>query len=270
MTKSTKSKNGEASKDLTPSGAQPPAELLDSGAWEEETIDNEDLVLPTIRLNQATSKLVSDGVALPGEFRNTFDKQTKLGDAKNPLEIIPFGTFKTWVIRVNGDFKEIVPVTPENIDWEWEEMDADENVIKREKWFNVYCLTPSDVKKGEAFPAVLSFKGMSYKGAKSFATIVKKLQAFKKPMASRVFRVVAEQTKNDKGTFFVMKEVEMGRPTTTEELQAAHQWHTALKGQDVKVDYEETEDTEATETTTQSVPTTTKGKTTEGVAAAQV
>lgn len=257
MSKSKESKSTDEQKDLTQTQSGPPGELLDLDAWGEEQIDNEDLVLPTIRLLQAQSKMVENGNGVAGEFRNTFDKQTKLGDAKTktPLEIIPFGKYKTWVIRKNGQFDSIVPVTPDNIDWAWEEEDEDENIIKREKWFNVYCLTPGDVKKGEAFPAVLSFKGKSYKAVKQFATIVKKLQAFKKPMATRVFTVTAEKTTNDKGTFFIMKDVEMGRPTTTEELQAAHEWRMALKGREVKVDYEVDEEGGDSETETQKTTT---------------
>lgn len=268
MSKSAKSKNTEEKQVQSQTQSKLPAHLTDPGAWVEEQIDSEDLSLPTIRLLQGLSKLVTTGVGIPGEFRNTFDKNRKLGDPKSPLQIIPFGTFKTWVIRVNGDFHKIVPVTPENIGWEWEELDKDENVIKREKWFNVYCLTPGDVERGEAFPAVISFKGMSYKAAKNFATLVKKLQTFKQPMASRVFEISCEADKNEKGSFFKLSEVALGRETTVKEMEAAHKWHVALVKEKTKVNvnYEETE--QAEETVKDDVPA--QAKTQEGVAAVTV
>ncbi len=271
MSKSVKSNNTEENNKVAPVEDQLPSSLIGEGGFEEEQIDNEDLSLPTIRLTQALSKLVQDGIAKQGEFRHSFDKERVLGDSKTPLEIIPFGKFKVWVIRKNKQFDSIVPVTPENIDWEWEELDSEENVIKREKWFNVYCLIPSEVKQGAAFPAVLSFKGKSYKAVKTFATIVKKLQGFKQPMASRVFKIHCEQDKNEHGTFYKISDVEMGRKTTTQEIKAALDWHKSLKAQSagsVSVDYEEMEEKEV-ESQAQASPSTNDPKA-EGVAAQAV
>jgi len=222
-----------------------PAEITAPKGYEEEVIDNEDLVLPTIRLLQATSGMVEDAIGLSGEFRCTSEKSFKLGDPKSPLEFIPLGTFKNWVIRINKEFDSIVPVTAENIDWEWESLDEKENVIRREKWFNVYVLTPRMIANGEVFPAVLSFKGTSYKAGKQFASHVKMMQSFKKAMFSKVFSVSCEQTKNEHGTFHIMKDVEKVRNVTQAEMDAAFQWHKLVKEtKKITVNYEETEGVE--------------------------
>src|SRR3954471_23034774 len=57
--------------------------------WGMPKLTAQDVVLPKILAMQGMSKLVTDGVAVMGEFRDSLNNVV-LGDLKNPIEFIPF------------------------------------------------------------------------------------------------------------------------------------------------------------------------------------
>lgn len=208
-----------------------PAEM--SGTWGGEGLDSGDIIVPRILLMQPMSELVTGGDAKIGEFRDSMDKSRVLGNEKTPLEVIIFGSFKTWVEFIDGEFDKIYNCTRENADLPLEQT-TETGLVTRDRVINYQCLLPGDVEKGEAFPYVLSCRRTSYKAGKQIATIVKKLAMFKKPSAAKVIQVMSVKTKNDKGTFFVL-EACSGRDATAKEMKAAWEWHQVLARSQFKV-----------------------------------
>ena len=148
--------------------------------WGSENVTTEDLIVPKILLMQATSALVADGKASPGHFVHSMDK-TKLGDKENPVEIIIFGSYKSWVEYKDDTYLKSYQWTAENADQEWNDTDIDGAEIQRKLIRNYYCLLPKDIESGIPFPMVLSCKGMSAQAGKWLATKMKMLEMFKKP-----------------------------------------------------------------------------------------
>lgn len=212
-----------------------PAEYQTQGAWGGEEISNEDIIIPKILLMQPMSELVTDGVARIGEFRDSMNKDRKLGDEKAAVELIVFGTFKTWLEFKDDEFLATKIWTPQNADLKLEEIMEDGSIIRRDKVLNFYCLIPGDIAAGEPFPFVLSCRRTSAMAGKTINTHIKKLQMFKKPSAAKVFALTSRKETNDKGTFFV-SEINLLRDSTPEELSVAYDWYKALAKSKVRVD----------------------------------
>lgn len=205
--------------------------------WGAEEISNEDIIIPKIMLMQPMSELVTDGIASIGEFRDSLNKDKKIGDSKTPVSIIVFGSFKTWVEFKDGEYLTTKPMTPENSGLPQEEIVEEGAVITRDRVMNFYCLRPEDIEAGEAFPYVLACRRTSYGAGKKIATHLKKLQMFRKPAAAKVFSLSSRKETNDKGTFFVM-DIDVKGDSTNEQVKAAYIWHQALNSQrdGVKID----------------------------------
>ena len=216
------------------------------GAWGSEDIGSDDITIPKILLMQPMSELVTDGIAKIGEFRSSLEKDKKLGDAETPLEVITFGSFKTWIEFKDGEYLATKKFTPENAELPLEEVAEDGAIITRDKVLNFYCLVPKDVTNNEAFPFVLSCRRTSYNAGKTIATHIKKLQMFKKPSAAKVFTLKSNKETNDKGTFFTIQ-VDVGRDSTKTELETAYEWYKLLAKSKVKVDDSDLGPTAATE-----------------------
>lgn len=212
-----------------------PAEYQSQGAWGGEDISNEDIIIPKILLMQPMSELVTDGVARIGEFRDSMNKDRKLGDEKTAVELIIFGTFKTWLEFKDDEYLSTKQWSPQNADLKLEEVVEDGSIIRRDKVLNFYCLIPGDIASGEPFPFVLSCRRTSAMAGKTINTHIKKLQMFKKPSAAKVFALTSRKETNDKGTFFV-SEINVLRDSTPEELTAAYEWYKALAKSKVRVD----------------------------------
>jgi len=218
----------------------------EQSAWGGEGITNDDITIPKILLMQPMSDLVTDGIAKIGEFRDSLDPEKMLGNDKTPVEVIVFGTFKTWIEFKDGEFLSIKRMTGENEGLEREEIQEDGSVITRDKTWNFYCLVPSDIESGETFPYVISFRRTGTKAAKDINTYLVKLKMMNKPSAASVFALTSYKETNDKGTFFV-PQVKVVRKTTNEEIAAAKTWYEVLGKSNVRVD-----DSDVTKTTTAS------------------
>ncbi len=210
-------------------------EYQSQGAWGGEEIANEDLVIPKILLMQPMSVLVTEGIAKIGEFRDSLNKDRSLGSDKSPVEIIVFGSFKTWIEYKDGEYDTTKKMDATNADLPLEEILEDGSVITRDKVLNFYNLVAGDISSGEAFPFVLSCRRSSYQTGKKLSTHIKKLQMFKKPSAAKVFSLSSRKETNEKGTFFVT-DVEVLRDATSEEMATAYEWYKLLAKAKVKVD----------------------------------
>lgn len=212
------------------------------GSWGSENLDSKDMIVPKLLVMQGMSKLVTDGVAMVGQIRESIEGNLLGGIVKpkemQPIEVIFFGSFKTWVVYENENgmdqYKGTVPFSVENQDWQLNEV-VDGVAVRRDKTLNFYCLTVADIKAGMVFPYVVSFRRTSMPAGKKLATIAKKLSAFNKPMAYKVFNLGVEMKENDKGKFFVPT-IEATRDSTEAELKEAYKWHLTMKSASVKVD----------------------------------
>lgn len=206
-------------------------------AWGSEGLSNSDILVSKILLMQGLSDLVADGKATPGQLRDSLAGDL-LGDKASPCAIIPFSSFRTWVIfeKKNGkdEYVKTVPITPENEAWPINEIVGGVEV-RRDKCLNFYVLKPSDIKDGLAFPFLVSFRRYGSMAGKKLTTFAAKLKAFKKPMAAKVFMLAVQTEENDKGKFFSF-DITMDRDTTPAELAEAHKWYLTLQTATVRHD----------------------------------
>jgi hypothetical protein len=97
-------------------------------------------------------------------------------------------------------------------------------------------LIPSEIEKGEYLPYVLSFRNTSYSAGKKLMTLFKKLEAFKKPPASRVFSLSTFMKENDKGIFYVLDVAQKDGETPAHMMKAAYDWYKTVSAGAVKID----------------------------------
>lgn len=223
--------------------AAPPAvpeEML--GTWGmDEDIDNRDILIGKVIPMQSNSKFVAEQeIASAGELRDSVTKEL-LAEKDEALEFIVFKTFKTWIIekKVGKDweYEETVDVTPDNVDWEWEDEDEEGNEIKRTMSLNFYGILPKELEeKGTCFPRVISFRSTSYYGGRQLISFLKILQAQKLPPASKVFELSLEKRSNDKRQSWYVMNVQEGRSAEETELGEAFKWFQTIKKSAVRVD----------------------------------
>jgi hypothetical protein len=220
-----------------------PAEIT-AGDWGVvESLETTDLLVPKIFHQQGLSQFVSEGKAKAGDFCDSLTGEVLAGKDEK-LEIIVFGSYKTTIVSVYDErakkfqLKEIITHVPENAKQMAElqqEEDTPEGKIKRNIYYNLFCLLPSKISE---LPFVLSLGSTKTKAAKKINTMIFKLSQQKKPGAAVVFELTSVQEKNDKGTWYGI-EVNQGRWTTPEELLRAHAWHLKSKTQKFNVVEEE-------------------------------
>ncbi len=199
-------------------------------AYGTEDIDNEDIIIPKILVMQGMSKRVTEGKAKLGDMIDSLTGQW-LGDLENPIDFIPFKTFKTWIVFHNNEYKETIPVTPLNKNWPIEET-VDGVTVRRDKVYNVYCLLPEQIKEGEFLPFVLAFRRTSYYTGRKLATAFAKLRMFKKPAFSKVFCLSTNKQTKDKHTFFTFDLLQVDN-STKEQMKECKMWYDIVKGKRV-------------------------------------
>lgn len=217
---------------------------VDMDIWGMPKLTAQDVVLPKILAMQGMSKLVTDGLAVMGEFRDSLNNVV-LGDLKNPIEFIPFHLEKVFVVmeeeKEKYRFHHQEPITPENEKHAFE--DKGEKGAKQ-KWYrtiNVYALLPKDVKDGAALPFVISFRSTSANAGRKVATTMylKNVKAGKTP-AAMVLELSGTRRENDKGKFIVMDAVEK-RASTEAEVQACFEWVKVVRAGQTQVDHSDLE-----------------------------
>jgi hypothetical protein len=215
-------------------------------AWGPSSISAKDILIPRILLMQPMSEKVTAGEAAFGEFRNSLDN-SKMGDFKTPLEIIPICMKKNWVeydVTAGDDYKNkkflrAVPVTPANESLPYK--DSEQNgalKISRDLCMDFYVLLPSEIALGGAIPYVLTFRRSSLTAGKVLITQmeVKNKMAGKSP-ASVICTVSAGKETNDAGTFAVMS-VTPSKPTPEASADEALKWFKVINLGQAKVSEE--------------------------------
>jgi hypothetical protein len=221
----------------TESKAVSTSDAMAFGAFGTENVINQDLTFPKILLMQGLSQWVSQGLAAPGEIVESFEKR-KLGNAKKPVQIIPFFNLNVWKLKkeVNGKF---VTVGYEDrvgaearMDREFTHSSGEKGL--REKTFNLFCLLKDGNLK---VPYMVGFTNYSFKhAAQSYLNKLQLLKAEGKSPAYVLWNLGVTQEKNAKGEFpvFTLDTVkdEKGHDieNSYDEVKAAFEAHKSLSG----------------------------------------
>lgn len=226
--------------------------------WGGSPISAKDIVLPRILLMQPMSEKVTEGEAAFGDLIESLNGE-KIGDLKNPIEIIPFYMTKTFVEYNANDPKDkkyvrIVPITPENDDLPYNDdngtdRDGKPCKIERDRCMNFYCLLPKDIENNSAIPHIVTFRRSSAKAGKKLATqmYVKNRDAGLPPPAVMVNLSVAKDS-NDKGTFGVL-DVNFTKKTPENHVKECLRWVKLILAGQATVHEESFEDEVETVTT---------------------
>lgn len=224
-------------------------------AWGSEGIDASDVVIPKLLLMQGQSEFVAAGKVKAGDIVKSTTGDL-LGGAAGGVEIIPFMTFKTWVLsEFSGsryEFRGVEPITAENVN-EPLEWNVGSKAWRRDRCLNFYVLLPADISKemkalkkleekgelpdpGDALlPCVLSFRRTSYGAGKDLATHFMKAATFNVPPAVSKFKLLSKLEKNDQGTFYIFT-IEPAGKSSEEEINACKKWYEVISHTKVKVD----------------------------------
>lgn len=210
---------------------------LYAGMMDDAPVAASDLVMPVLLLMQPTSKLVGDEKAKAGQFVGSLEKNL-VAEKGAPIELIPFGVHKTWVIfkkeKEKQIFDRIEPVTDKNASRPREET-IDGTTYQNFETLNYFAVLTSDIAKGFYLPYLIRFRSTGYKTGKTMETFRAKLQQFGKPHCASTFLLSAEYTENLRGKFYV-PQLAWGRDTSPEELAAIKPWLETVKAGKAKVD----------------------------------
>lgn len=189
-------------------------------------IGREDLQIPQLSLVQKMSDLVDSQKAKAGDIYDTLE-QVVIADEKEVVEFIPIHTQKAWrvyEIEKPGEQKYLKTVGYDhtNANWRFEAV-LDGKKIKNQLVMSWFVLLVEQVKRGEAIPYQINFKGMSMDAAKKLSTLIAKGSFLGLPAYGKTYTLGSEKKSNDKATFSVFQ-VMAGRVTTPDEIKAAKQW----------------------------------------------
>lgn len=226
-------------------------EVANLSEWGDAPVFGQDIVLSKILPMQGMSKLVMDGKAVFGEYRDSVTGE-KMGSIAEPIPLIPFHVEKFWDVQEpneSGQFKwvrtEPLIENPadkgynDNLPW-MDKIDGKE--VKRIRRMNFYCLRPSEIDKGQEVPYILSFKSTSYKeGKKLFSQMYLRNRRANLPPPGFVIILSGFRDKNEDGAW-VVPTYELGPKSTPEQIQAALNWFKLIKKGGVKVDDSDLQD----------------------------
>lgn len=217
--------------------------------WSAPKMTKNDLVIPKMRLAQATSEAVQQKKAQPGEIRESLNN-TLLLSGPDKLEAIPFFVLKKWhvhklVQQKNGSIKKeylaTIPIQDNplvegfNDELLWKDKQKDENGvlidISRTRTYDVFFILP---KLGRDIPYVMSFSSTNTKAAQNIMTQMNiNLEAGKTP-AANCFDFTIGTKSNADNTWYVTDAV-LGREATFEEQDQAYKWYKRLNTEKLNI-----------------------------------
>jgi len=208
-----------------------------SHAMTDSGITSSDLIIPKLLLMQNTSESVGDGAAKLCDVINSQTLEV-IGGLNTPVEIIPLKLVKTWrIYDMSGgqpEFMRQEAVTPANVNLPWD--GVEEGItIRRDLCMNFHVLLLNDVKKGEAFPCVVSFKRTSMQAGKQLATHLFKMAALGRLPYSQSLELKVSKKKQETNTYGIF-ELGKGTPLTSEHQEVAAKWVDMLQSMTYKVD----------------------------------
>lgn len=211
--------------------------------FDDVVLTSHDFVIPRLKLIQSISKVVTNGEALPGEFRNN---SNELIAANNKtVDVIILKLDKYWRSKQttpegkyleNGEtFRE--PFTAENANLDWEFVREGKS-FRRYITMDLYLSMAGDEDTVlRNMPMVLSLASSAYKTAKTLNTELQKMKLKGELPMQYVFTL----GRKIEGAYSVPT-LQRGRATTEGEQRGAAYWRNELRTQKVKIDGEETGD----------------------------
>ena len=202
-----------------------------AGAYEDDQVTDQDIILPRILLMQGLSTKVAEGKAKSGQIIDSLSGGL-LADVGKSIEVLPIYRFKSFRLFKDmagkPQFVKEVPYDADTIDWETKrirEIEEDGEKLKVFITLNVFVLVVDKIK---ALPYMLSFSSTNYKVGKQFnsLTIEAKKAGLALPFKTYIFS--QEHTKNEKGQWFLYT-VKKGRPSVQAELDEVGPWLKLIK-----------------------------------------
>lgn len=214
--------------------------------YEDVELTQQDMIVPTIKLMQATTELVKDDKAAAGEYRKSTGEL--LAEKNDELELIIFKLDKYFAINqmeMGQNGKEKVPGTYRreefNVDLarEWE-FAQDGKEYRRELVYSFYVLVANSNGQ-EVFnqvPSIISFRSSAKKAAKTWLSKLQNMRASKQEPHSHVFLLGRSKETKGKNSWLIPT-VSVGRPTTKDEQAAVTLWRNEFKTKEINIHGEE-------------------------------
>lgn len=210
--------------------------VMDLGSFGTENIISSDLRIPKILLMQQMSDFVAEQKAAAGDIVDSFEGK-KLGDLKNPVQIIPFYVTNTWTVKKEENGKVVFARVEDrggNDTVRDYEQVIDGVKHTNHRTLNIFCL----LKGGNlSVPYMISLQNASFKkAAQPFLNKTALLRTEGKAPAHIVFSLGVSKEENEKGKWFsnTIESVKdaSGKdvPNTEEEILAAFTQYKALSG----------------------------------------
>ncbi len=209
----------------------------------QSTIDRKDILIPKLLLMQGLSELVADEKASMGDLVNSVTGKV-LSKGGKPLNIIPLTHFKTWVIYEiidkKAEYKEIVPYTPANADWEWTATEGGVE-LRRDQCLNFYVMVEDEMKDPRAFPYLLTFRRTSYRSGRKLVNHFTEAEMADLEPYAGIVALSAYKDKNDDGVFYVF-DIAPVKDTPPEYAEKLVKWVETLSQNQHKVDNSDLEE----------------------------
>jgi len=218
--------------DMTTSSTQ----LTTGEVYGAENLTQDDLMIPKLHIVQDMSKYYRDLGCEVGQIVNSLTNES-VGDK---VEIIPLSLAQFWgepaKNRGSGARGRRYLLNSDNVNAQWGDFMDEEGVPRRRrKEHDWLCLLPSDV---EGLPVSITFRDTSFTAAKKLNTFAMLNKKLNKPCYASAYELIAQETTNDQGTFYVFT-IGKKRVATQEEMDAAKIWAQTLSSRQVTTDTKE-------------------------------
>jgi hypothetical protein len=209
-------------------------------AWTDSQADTTEILIPKVILMQATSTLVAEGDCAAGDLVRSTDKAI-LGNAKNPVGIVPISYTRTWVeSKYDGNmykWNHEHPFTAANADLEWKYVDDEGVQWERKKAYNFFVVLADNPDSTQLPIIKLQFKSGSIKVGKQLADFFARLPVINQTRKARgqsalfpasfIWDLSSVVVKGDAAAYqtFALKQ---GEETSPELLDVAVNWYMTL------------------------------------------
>jgi len=196
-------------------------------AFEGETVDTKDLILPKALLMHPTSDLVKKGVRNIGQIIRSNTEEV-IANRGETFDVIVFEKWKEWRIMKKNpqsgrfEYVRLEPWTAENDNQPWEYKEGQDE-MRRDKTMNFYGVLASEAEAGTAFPIKLSFVRTAFRAGHKLADAYARALMNKQPPTGQIFKIGAE-LKEGKGESFFVFTVNPGAASTEKQRLAANNW----------------------------------------------
>lgn len=224
----------------------------DMSEWGERKISETSIIVPRILKMELMSDKVKSQDAKFGQLRDSLTEEC-YGDFDTPIQILPITAEEKWAIyeldsKGKREYKEIIPVTPQNEHWKYKEGN-----IERDRIIDVYCLLAGDIEalpedwesRGlTPLPKIVGFRRTSLRAGKKLYTQMYVTNRSKGlPPPGTVMEVSNKEQDGKEGTYGVL-DVKPLRAAAAVEMKLALYWFKAIKGGKAKGDDSELKATE--------------------------